>query len=123
MERATVTETWLRKHRQIYLRATQHPFILSIRDGSLHLSSFKRWLGQDYVFVRAFVPFIASILVKAWKEGDDEANIDIILSGIATLNDEVSWFKKEASKWGVALDSIVPQQANLAYCRNRLVLI
>ncbi|KAG6392975.1 hypothetical protein SASPL_147205 [Salvia splendens] len=111
-----ITETWLRKHRPIYLRATQHPFILSIRDASLPLSSFKRWLGQDYIFVRAFVPFIASLLVKAWKEGDDEANVDIILSGIATLNDEVSWFKREASKWGVSLDGIVPQPANLVYC-------
>ncbi|XP_057806086.1 probable bifunctional TENA-E protein [Salvia miltiorrhiza] len=116
MERSAITETWLRKHRQIYQRATRHPFILSIRDGSLHLSSFKRWLGQDYVFVRAFVPFIASILLKAWKESDDNTDVDIILSGIATLNDEVSWFKREASKWGVALDTIVPQHANLAYC-------
>ena len=77
--------------------------------------------GQDYIFVRAFVPFIASLLVKAWKEGDDEANVDIILSGIATLNDEVSWFKREASKWGVSLDSIVPQQANLVYCRYCII--
>lgn len=47
----------------------------------------------------------------------DNADIDVILGGIAALNDEIAWFKREASKWGVALPSIVPQQMNLDYCR------
>ncbi|XP_051144084.1 probable bifunctional TENA-E protein [Andrographis paniculata] len=113
----TITETWLRKHTQMYVGATRHPFILDIREGSVDLSSFKRWLGQDYIFVRAFVPFVASVLVKAWKESDDKSDVEVILGGVAALNDEISWFKKEASKWGVALDSIAPQRANLEYCR------
>ena len=36
--------TWLNKHRQLYLEATRHPFILSIKHGSVDISSFKRWL-------------------------------------------------------------------------------
>ncbi|KAK6122585.1 hypothetical protein DH2020_043668 [Rehmannia glutinosa] len=115
-DRAVMTDTWLKKHRLIYLGATRHPFILGIRDGSVDLSSFKRWLGQDYIFVRAFVPFVASVLLKAWKESDDNADIDVILGGVAALNDEIAWFKTEASKWGVALE-VVPQQINLNYCR------
>ncbi|PIN23234.1 hypothetical protein CDL12_04000 [Handroanthus impetiginosus] len=116
-ERKAMTETWLKKHRQIYVGATRHPFILAIRDGSVDLSSFKRWLGQDYIFVRAFIPFVASVLLKAWKESDDSTDIDVILGGMAALNDEIEWFKKEASKWGVDLPSVVPQQPNLDYCR------
>ncbi|KAL2464223.1 Bifunctional TENA-E protein [Forsythia ovata] len=109
--------TWLKKHSLIYTGATRHPFILDIRDGSIDLSSFKRWLAQDYIFVRAFVPFVASILLKAWKESDDSSDMDLILSGMAALNDEIAWFKSEASKWGVALHSVVPHKANLDYCR------
>ncbi|CAI9765821.1 unnamed protein product [Fraxinus pennsylvanica] len=112
-----IIATWMKKHRLIYTGATRHPFILNIRDGSIDISSFKRWLAQDYIFVRAFVPFVASILVKAWKETDDSSDIDLILGGMAALNDEIEWFKKEASKWGVALNSVVPHKANVDYCR------
>ncbi|KAK6775278.1 hypothetical protein RDI58_026279 [Solanum bulbocastanum] len=110
-------QKWLNQHNELYTSATRHPFTLSIRDGSVDLSAFKRWLGQDYIFVRAFVPFIASLLLKAWKESDDDSDIEVILGGIAALNDEVSWFKREASKWSVSLSSTVPQKANLEYCR------
>ncbi|XP_009784764.2 probable bifunctional TENA-E protein [Nicotiana sylvestris] len=110
-------EKWLNQHRELYTAATRHPFTLSIRDGSVDLSAFKRWLGQDYIFVRAFVPFVASLLLKSWKESDDDSDIEVILGGVAALNDEISWFKREASKWNVLLSSIVPQKANLEYCR------
>ncbi|KAA8527383.1 hypothetical protein F0562_034902 [Nyssa sinensis] len=116
-ERTGMTETWLKKHRLVYIGATRHPLILSIRDGTIDLSSFKRWLGQDYIFVRAFVPFVASVLLKAWKESDDGSDMEVILGGVASLNDEIAWFKKEASKWGIELSGIVPQKANLDYCR------
>lgn len=78
--------------------------------------------AQDYIFVRAFVPFIASILVKAWKESDVSSDIDLILGGMAALNDEIAWFKKEALKWGVALNSVVPHKANVDYCRYCSIL-
>ena len=39
-----VTEAWLRKHRLLYDGATKHPFVVSIRDGSVDFTSFKRWL-------------------------------------------------------------------------------
>lgn len=73
--------------------------------------------GQDYIFVRAFVPFVASVLVKTCKESDDGSDMDIILGGMASLNDEIAWFKEEASRWEVSLTTVVPQRTNLMYCR------
>ncbi|KAK8478239.1 hypothetical protein V6N11_080198 [Hibiscus sabdariffa] len=114
----TVTETWLRKHRLLHVGATRHPFIHRIRDGNIDIPAFKTWLGQDYIFVRAFVPFVASVLTKAWKGSNDGDNdVEVILGGMAALNDEISWFKKEASKWDVQLSNTVPQKANQEYCR------
>lgn len=110
-------ETWVRKHDLVYNGATRHTFILSIRDASVDISSFIRWLGQDYLFVRKFVPFLASVLVKACKESDDESDMEIILAGMASLNDEIAWFKKEASKWDIQLTDITPQKTNQKYCR------
>lgn len=73
--------------------------------------------AQDYIFVRAFVPFLASVLIKAWKESDDSSDIEVILGGLASLEDEIAWFKREASKWDVSLSDVAPQKANINYCR------
>lgn len=114
--KTNVTQTWVNKHSSVYKKATRHPFILSIRDGTIDSSSFKKWLGQDYIYVRAFVPFVASVLVKACEESNDSSDVDIILGGMASINDEIAWFKEEASRWEVSLTSVVPQRANLMYC-------
>ncbi|KAL6902264.1 hypothetical protein ACP4OV_005140 [Aristida adscensionis] len=110
------TAAWMERHRQMYERATRHPFTVSIRDGTVDLSAFKRWLGQDYIFVREFVAFVASVLLKCCKEADS-SDMEIILGGIASLSDELSWFKNEAVKWGVDLSSVSPLKSNLEYCR------
>ncbi|KAL1334921.1 hypothetical protein HN51_063866 [Arachis hypogaea] len=111
-----MTEAWLRKHRLLHTGATRHPFILSIRDGTVDIAAFKTWLAQDYLFVRAFVPFAASVLIKAYKESDDNTDMEVILGGVAALKDEISWFKNEANKWGISLSNVVPQKPNKNYC-------
>lgn len=111
-----VIAKWVKKHASLYEAATRHPFIESIRNGTVDISSFRRWLGQDYIFVRAFVPFVASVLVKACNETDDSSDMEVILGGLAALNDELAWFKKEASKWGITLSDTVPLAANIRYC-------
>ncbi|KDP27900.1 hypothetical protein JCGZ_18980 [Jatropha curcas] len=112
-----IIERWVMKHLLLYTGATRHPFILSIRDGSVDISSFKRWLEQDYIFVREFVPFVASVLLKACKNSEDGNDMEVILGGLASLNDEIAWFKSEASKWDVSLSNTVVHKANQTYCR------
>lgn len=74
--------------------------------------------AQDYKFVREFVPFSASVLIKASKNSDDSSNdMEVLLGGLASLNDEIEWFKKEASKWGVHLSNIMVHKSNYNYCR------
>jgi thiaminase len=41
---ASTTAAWIERHQQMYKRATRHPFTISIRDGTIDLSTFKRWL-------------------------------------------------------------------------------
>lgn len=43
-EKMKFIENWVIKHDSVYTAATRHPFIHSIRDGSVDLSSFKTWL-------------------------------------------------------------------------------
>ncbi|KAF9677226.1 hypothetical protein SADUNF_Sadunf08G0085900 [Salix dunnii] len=110
-------DRWVKKHLLLYTEATSHPFILSIRDGTIDFSSFKRWLGQDYIFVREFVPFTASVLLKASKNSDDSSDMEVILRGLASLSDEISWFKQEAAKWDVPLSDVIAHKSNQNYCR------
>jgi hypothetical protein len=69
------------------------------------------------LFVREFVPFVASVLIKACKESDDNDDVEVILGGMASLKDEISWFKREANKWDIQLSQVIPQTANKNYCR------
>ncbi|CAM8995792.1 unnamed protein product [Rhodiola kirilowii] len=110
-------DVWLTKHRRNFIAATRHPFIISIRDGSVDIASFKRWLEQDYLFVRRFVAFAASVLIKACQNSEIDLDMEVLLQGVSALNDEIAWFKREADKWGVSLYAVSPQPANLDYCR------
>lgn len=111
-----ITSAWLKRHADLFRKATFHPFIQSIRNGSLDFNCFKRWLGQDYIFVREFVRFLASVLLKAPRDTANE-DIDLILGGLVALDQELSWFKKEASIWEVDFLGTNPQKANKDYCR------
>ena len=53
-----IVEVWLRKHRLQFNAATRHPFILSIRDGTIHIPSFKTWLVHSLVSVFVLFCFI-----------------------------------------------------------------
>ncbi|KAF4388913.1 hypothetical protein G4B88_019095 [Cannabis sativa] len=55
----------------------------------------------------------ASLIVKAWKESDDRSDMKVRLGGMAPMNDEREWFKKEAFKWGVQLfHPLLPHKPN-----------
>ena len=48
-------EVWLRRHRPLYTGATRHPLIVSIRDGSIDMASFKKWLVKIIPFLFTFL--------------------------------------------------------------------
>ncbi|KAJ7106886.1 hypothetical protein O6H91_02G018100 [Diphasiastrum complanatum] len=114
-ERGSITSQWLRRHNALYQAATRHPFILTIADGSINFQCFKRWLGQDYHFVKAFVRFLASLLPKMPKEATDE-EMDTLLGGIVALRDEIYWFRSEAMRWTIQLDLVSIKVTTQEYC-------
>eukprot|EP00252_Welwitschia_mirabilis_P021925 TRINITY_DN5775_c0_g1_i1.p1 TRINITY_DN5775_c0_g1~~TRINITY_DN5775_c0_g1_i1.p1 ORF type:complete len:230 (-),score=41.76 TRINITY_DN5775_c0_g1_i1:316-1005(-) len=111
----SITDKWVQNHHQLYESAVYSAFIQSMRNGTLQLHSFKLWLAQDYHFVREFVRFSASVLLKAPRECSSP-DCEIILGGVAALAGELSWFNKEALKLGIDLVRIQPQKANQEYC-------
>lgn len=61
------------------------------------------------------------MLLKASKNSDDNSDMEVILSGLASLSDEISWFKQEAAKWDVPLSDVVVHKSNQNYCRYHIV--
>nr|GMC61574.1 probable bifunctional TENA-E protein [Ipomoea batatas] len=112
-----ITETWMRKHDLLFIAATRNPFTQAIRDATLHLSSFKNWLGQEYwLGKRAFVPFLSTLLEKARHESDGTNDIvQVIQTGIGLQNDNIKQIKQEAKKLDVSLESVVPYQPTIDY--------
>lgn len=70
---------------------------------------------QDYHFVREFVRFVASVLVKMPRDSP-ECDVDIILGGITALESEITWFRKEANFWQIFLERVTLLQPNKDYC-------
>lgn len=53
---------------------------------------------QDYFYVRGFTPFAGAVLACA-----PDKHLEVLVSGIAALTDEINWFKSTAEKKGIDL--------------------
>lgn len=79
------------------------------------------WFGymafqeQDYYFVREFVRFVASLLLKVPRDAPEQ-ELDVILGGLTALESEISWFREEANFWQVFLEGVTPLHSNKEYC-------
>lgn len=69
------------------------------------------------------MPFVASVLIRAGKESGETSDMEVVLGGLASLNDEIEWFKREGSKWDVDFSTVLPQEANQRYCRYRFHIL
>ncbi|MDR5709523.1 MAG: TenA family transcriptional regulator [Armatimonadota bacterium] len=79
-------------------KATRHPFLAAVRDGTLPHQAFATWLVQDYHFVRELLPFQARLLAQAPRR--DQA---VLARGILALVEELEWFEEQAAKRGLLL--------------------
>lgn len=72
--------------------------------------------GQDYHFVREFVRFVASVLLKVPRDAPEQ-EMDTVLGGLSALENEVSWFRKEANFWEIFLEKITIYEQGQEYCK------
>ena len=97
------------RHADAWQGAVSHPFLDGVRDGSVSVESFNRWLSQDYRFVRSALGPQALLLLSAPRE--DQA---LLIGGLAALESELTWFETHLTARG--LDQNPPlMPANRAY--------
>jgi thiaminase/transcriptional activator TenA len=81
------------RHEAAWARATRHPFLSAVSDGSLPGAAFDLWLVQDYHFVTDLLRFQARLLARAPRPAQA-----VLAAGAAGLVDELGWFEQQAAE-------------------------
>lgn len=104
------TQQQLEKHHALWNQMTSHRFLLETRDGTIADDIFAQWMKQDYLFVRAAIPFISALVPKGplhhWKPHSDV---------VAMLNKEMELFEERANLVGISFEGVEPWFINHAY--------
>jgi formylaminopyrimidine deformylase / aminopyrimidine aminohydrolase len=86
------------RHVADWTRATQHPFLAAVKDGTLPSPSFATWLVQDYRFVGDLLRFQSRLLARAPRHAQAALS-----AGVVGLVDELTWFEEQATALGLDL--------------------
>jgi thiaminase len=90
----------LRGHEQAWLRATRHPFLERVREGTLAEEAFVAWLVQDKFFVGDLLCFQARLLARAPRRAQR-----VLAAGALALVEELAWFDEQGEQFGLDLDA------------------
>lgn len=103
------TSELLRDHPTAWERATRHPFLRGIRDGTLPAGAFDTWLVQDHHYVGDLLRFQARLLARAPRPAQA-----VLAGGAVALVEELAWFEELAGRRGLDLGA-PPLPATVAY--------
>jgi formylaminopyrimidine deformylase / aminopyrimidine aminohydrolase len=88
----------LPRHAGEWARATRHPFLTAVRDGTLADGAFDTWLVQDALFVADLLTFQARLLARAPRPAQA-----VLAAGAVSLVAELDWFDEQAAARGLDL--------------------
>ena len=99
----------LHRHADEWARATRHPFLAAVRDGTLPGGAFDTWLVQDALFVADLLAFQARLLARAPRPAQA-----VLAAGAVSLVAELDWFAEQATARRLDL-AAAPLPATQAY--------
>lgn len=103
-------ENLLTAYPEAWYAATIHPFLTQCQAGTIRPAQFNTWLVQDYLFVTEFTRLVGRTLAAA-----PVADMEVLLSGLQALQDELNWFRGKAAER--SLDLTTPRQPTCQiYC-------
>lgn len=88
-----------------------HPFVRGLYEGTLPLDAFRRYVGQDAFFLRAFVQAYAVALARC----DRLAYVRQLHTFVGGALEELKLHAAYAAELGLDLDEITPWPTTLAY--------
>ena len=112
---ATLTDQQFDAARAIWDAQLEHPFVTGIADGTLEVERFKRWVLQDYLYLKDFARIFAWAVAKADRL-ESMAWYATVLH--LTLNTEMALHRKYAERFGITVDQLEREEmwpTNRAY--------
>ncbi len=104
------TQGLIEAHEALWRRATEHPFLDGVREGTLPDGAFDEWLVQDYLFVLSGLVFQSRLAPRSPRR--DQA---LVIGGLAALENELGWFEEKAKERNLSLENAVKHPTNKAY--------
>ena len=87
------------RHPELWGRATRHPFLSAVGDGTVPETAFDTWLAQDFHFVSDLLRFQARLLARAPRPAQA-----VLAGGLVALVEELTWFEELATTRRLRLD-------------------
>jgi thiaminase len=94
----------------LWSRMLDHRFLRDTRDGTIPHETFATWMRQDFLFVEAAIPFIATLQAKAPRD-HWEAHSSVV----AMFTRELELFRERAVAAGVDMTGLRPSFTCDAY--------
>ena len=88
------------RHPELWGRATRHPFLSAVGDGTVEEAAFDTWLVQDSHFVTDLLRFQAGLLARAPRPAQA-----VLAGGLVALVEELAWFEGLAADRRLRLDA------------------
>lgn len=110
-----ITEEQFNAARPIWDAQLEHPFVKGIGDGTLEVERFKRWVLQDYLYLKDFARIFAWAVAKADRL-ESMSWYATVLN--LTLNTEMALHRKYAERFGITADQLEREEmwpTNRAY--------
>lgn len=87
----------------IWAAQVEHPFVAGLGDGTLEEERFKRWVRQDYLYLKEFARVFAWAVAKA----DRLASMSWYASVLdLTLNTEMDLHRQYAARFGISHEEL-----------------
>ena len=88
----------LSTHAELWYKATHHPFLNEVKDGTLSQEAFSIWLAQDYYFAGTLLK--SQSLMLLYSPRSDQ---NLLIGGLFALDSELSWFEENAGIYNIDL--------------------
>lgn len=98
-----ITDALYREARPIWEAQLEHPFVRGIGDGTLEEDRFRRWVLQDYGYLKEFSRIFAWAVAKAQRLDSMEWYAQVLN---LTLNTEMALHRSYAARFGISAEAL-----------------